>query len=68
MASSRLPVAGFPHLALSAQDDDFRQKTLTRLRAEGFKVDHGLLVPPEGATSPAVIMAITHAFHEAQRK
>lgn len=69
MSSERLPIAGYPHLALAAQDDDtLRQNTLAGLRAEGFKVERGLLVPPEGASSQAIIMAVTGAFTSAKGK
>jgi hypothetical protein len=69
MASERLPIAGYPHLALAGQDDDtLHQKTLAGLRAEGFKIERGLLVPPHGAGSQTIIMAVTGAFTNAKRR
>lgn len=68
MASERLPIAGYTHLALAAQDDDaLHQKTLAGLRAQGFKVEQRFLVPPEGSSSHAIIMAVTGAFTDAKR-
>jgi hypothetical protein len=67
MATPRLPIAGFTHIALSAQDDEgLHAKTIANLRKAGFKIDGDLLVPPEGADSRAIIRSITEAFLEAK--
>ena len=67
MAAERLPISGFPHLALSAQDNDgIRQRTLAHLTKAGFTVNRGHLIPPDVSTGPQVIAAVTAAYHSAK--
>ncbi len=67
MATPRLPIAGFPHLSLSSQDNErLYAKTLATIRNAGFTIEGDLLVPPEGADSRAIIRSITEAFLEAK--
>ena len=67
MATPRLPIAGFTHMARSAQDDEgLHAKTIALLRKAGFMIDGNLLVPPEGVDSRFVISTITAAFQEAK--
>lgn len=67
MATKPLPIAGYPHLALAAQDDEaLHARTVAALKNAGFTVEHGTLVPPAGADSRAMILAITAAFQAAK--
>jgi hypothetical protein len=68
MTTAALPIAGHPYLALAAQTDDaFHRRIITNLRARGFVLEPGQLVPPAGADGKAIIAAITFAFQEARR-
>lgn len=67
MTSKRLPIAGFPHLALAAQDDQrLFARTLAALQKAGFTIETDKAVPPEGSTGTSIIMALAHAFQEAK--
>ena len=67
MTSKRLPIAGFPHLALTAQNDHrLFARTLAALRKAGFTIETDKAVAPEGSTGTSIIMALTYAFQEAK--
>lgn len=67
MASQRIPIAGYPHLALAAQDDDTLQaRIVAALRKAGFKIEAQRIVPPEGADGRQIIAAISAAFQHAK--
>ena len=69
MASKPLPIEGYPHMTLVGQDDEgVYERTLAGLRAAGFRVEDDRLVPPEGAKSSDVIVAISDAFRKAKSK
>lgn len=62
MLTKRLPISGFPHLALAAQTDSVRaQRLLQSLQKVGYEVRDGMLVPPQGSNDASVIAAITVA-------
>lgn len=66
--TNRLPIVGFPHLFLAAQEDArFRQRILTGLKDAGFTVEAERIIPPQNANSRHVIAAMTAAFQEAKR-
>lgn len=68
MTTAALPIAGHPYLALAAQTDDALQRRLiTNLRARGFSLEPGKLVPPAEFDGKAIIAAITFAFQEARQ-
>lgn len=67
MLSKRLPITGYPHLALAAQDNHaISARTLAGLRKAGFLIEADRIVPPAGTSSQAVIAAITGAFQAAK--
>lgn len=67
MSTNRLPIAGFPHLSLAAQDDArLRQRILASLKAAGFTVEANRIVPPKDASGRSVIAAVTAAFQAAR--
>lgn len=67
MPSPKLPIAGFAHLALAAQEDEgLHRRIITALRKEGLTQRGAELVPPAGATGHQVIAAITAAFQSAK--
>lgn len=67
MLTKRLPISGFPHLALAAQADSVRaQRLLQSLQKVGYEVRDGMLVPPEATDGAAVNSAITQAFGATQ--
>jgi hypothetical protein len=67
MTSTWLPIAGFPHLFLDAQDDGpLQARTLAHLRKAGFRIESTKLIPPDVSDGPAVIRAITVAFEHAK--
>lgn len=67
MTSKRLPIVGFPHLGLAAQENNaLFDKTVAALRKQGFTVQADQIVPPEGSTGPQVIAAVTAAFQAAR--
>lgn len=67
MTTDRLPIAGFPHLFLAAQNDTrLRQRILHTLKAAGFSIEANRIVPPNGATGRDVIAAITAASQAAK--
>ncbi len=69
MPSQRIPVAGYPHLSIAAQNDDaMATRLLGHLRKAGFVVEPSLATPPDGMTSKAVIRAITEAFYFANSR
>lgn len=56
-------------MTLVGQDDEaVYERTLAGLRAAGFRVEDDRLVPPEGAKSSDVIVAISDAFRKAKSK
>lgn len=56
-------------MTLASQDDEtVHERTLTGLRATGFRVEGDRLVPPDGANSSDVIAAISDAFQRAKGK
>lgn len=67
MSTPRLPITGFPHLFLAAQDNDvLHTRTVAALKKGGFRIEAGRLVPPEGVDGRFVIRAIADAFHMAK--
>lgn len=67
MATKPLPIAGYPNLALAAQDDEaLHARTVAALKKAGFAIEGGRLFPPDGADGRAVIVAITAAFQAAR--
>lgn len=69
MTAKRLPIAGYPHLALAAQGDPaLGARTLAGLRKAGFVVEADRIIPPEGTSPQALIAAITGAFLFAKQR
>lgn len=69
MPATKLPIAGYPHLALAAQHDErLHRATIANLKTRGFTVEPSRLVPPEGAGTTHIIAAITQAFQSARQK
>lgn len=67
MTTHRLPIDGHPHLFLASHDDErIFKKTIAGLRAAGFTIEPGRIVPPKDAHGPDVIAAITAAFQSAR--
>ncbi|MBN8913814.1 MAG: hypothetical protein J0H65_17500 [Rhizobiales bacterium] len=67
--TSRLPIAGYPHFALAAQDDKaLSTRTLTGLSKAGFVIESDRIVPPQGISAQGIIAAITDAFQAAKQR
>lgn len=67
MTTKRLPIVGFPHLSLAA-DDGVLHRMLAELQKMGFTIEASAVTPPEGATGPQVIADITTSFHIAKAR
>lgn len=67
MNTKRLPIAGYSHLALAAQDDHIlHAQIIAALRKAGFTTTPEAIIPPQGADGRSIIRAITSAFQAAK--
>ncbi|MFA5957820.1 hypothetical protein [Hyphomicrobium sp.] len=69
MSTKPLPIIGYPHLALAAQEDGaLFARTTEGLRMTGFKIHPDHVVPPESFDGRQIITAITAAFQKARNR
>lgn len=67
MPSKPLPIEGFPHMSLAAQDNDILyRKLLDGLKAAGYRIEPDRIVPPAGAQTADIKAAIGGALQAAK--